>query len=843
MSLEYRFRCPLVNGLHARPASYLAEVAEQFTSRVTLINERTGAEADANSVLELVGAGIGADDSCKISVSGEDEEAALPVLIRYISEELPKHDTPLPEIADTCNASIPRLLANEEVSFFPGIPVSNGIGYGKIVHINGLTLPEGLVSQIAANTESEESKLSVALSDIQDTLANQLKSVLNSTEADILRAHLSIAKDVALSREMREMISHDHKTAAQAVVMAVENFSAKLNATSSAYLRERIVDLQDIGSQLLEAICGESFPQPNIILTERSIVVAKRLAPRQLLSLDRKYLSGLVLEDAGSTSHVVILARSFGIPTLSGIQNSVVLKSGQYAAIDAVRGLLIYPLTSAVRRFYDRELDRDRKRQAYTALCTKLPAKTADDRSIEVAANIATETEAEIAADNGAEGIGLFRTEMIFTERNNPPSEEEQFGIYKGVVERMNGRPVIIRTLDVGGDKPLAYLNLPHEDNPFLGYRGIRLYKDHENLINSQIRAIVRASAYGPTKIMAPMVSSLEEAQWFRDHIINVQKECTDSGIACDTKMQVGVMIEVPSAALIAGKMCGIVDFFSIGTNDLCQYYLAVDRGNQQVSKLYNECHPSFLRLLKTTVDEVHNNGKWIGMCGEMARSINELPLVVGLGLDEISLASPSIPAIKSAITDMEWKKCRQILESAITCSSASDVRNLLSEMGNSGRNKPLILPDLVKLDSDSRSKEEAIKELADMLYIAGRTDAPEHVEDAIWGREAIYSTGLGYGFAIPHCKTDSIKANSIGILKLKDPIEWQSIDGNPVKFVILLAIRESDKNNSHLRIFSKLARKLIDEDFRDILLNAESIEVILSSLASELEISDVCTE
>lgn len=836
MSLEYIFQCPLVNGLHARPASQLSEVVEQFESRVTLTNERTGAKADAGSVLDLVAAGVGADDSCKITVSGKDEDDALSTLIKYIEDELPGCDTPLPETKSRCNVSIPRVIANEQVSLVPGIPVSSGIGYGKVVIISGLALPEALISEVADDSAYEQEKLSCCLSNIQISLKNQLKTTSNSTETDILRAHLSIIKDATLIRKMSELISNAHRTAAQAVVEAMEIFTTKLNAAESAYLRERVVDLQDIGVQLLERICGDSFKLPDIILTEPSIVVAKNLAPRQLLSLDKTHLRGLVLEDAGTTSHAVILARSFGIPTLTKVQNAVALESGSCAVIDAARGLLIYPLTANIQRFYDRELERDHKRLAHIARCTNLPGKTADGHVIEVAANIATEAEVTTALDNGAEGIGLFRTEMIFTGRDNPPSEDEQFEIYRNIVQKMNGRPVIIRTLDVGGDKPISYLNLPSEDNPFLGYRGIRLYQDHNDLINAQMRAIVRASAYGPIKVMAPMVSSVEEAQWFRDYVSAVQKALGDCGISYDKNMQVGVMIEVPSAAMIAGQMCNVVDFFSIGTNDLCQYYLAVDRGNQLVSELYNERHPAFLKLLKTAVDEVHKNGKWIGMCGEMARNISNLPLVLGLGLDEISLASPNIPAIKSAAAKMEWADCRKILESAIACDSAIAVGNLLSNINDSNNDSSLTSPELVMLDSDSNSKDEVIKELTDMLYIAGRTDAPECVEDAIWAREAVYSTGLGYGFAIPHCKTDNIKANSISILKLKNPIEWQSVDGNPVKFVILLTIRESDKNNSHLRIFSKLARKLIDEDFRETLLKAQSIETILSNLASELD-------
>jgi fructose-specific PTS system IIA-like component len=280
-----------------------------------------------------------------------------------------------------------------------------------------------------------------------------------------------------------------------------------------------------------------------------------------------------------------------------------------------------------------------------------------------------------------------------------------------------------------------------------------------------------------------------------------------------------------------------VIDFFSIGTNDLCQYYLAVDRGNQQVSDLFNERHPSFIRLLKNIVDRAHEHGKRVGMCGEMARSVENLPLLIGLGLDEISLASPNIPAIKAAIAGLKQTECRKILDSAMECSSPIKVSTILSESFSITTEQPLVGTDMIVVNSDSRSKAEAIKELADLLYIVGRTDNPDQLEEAIWAREAVYSTGLGYGFAIPHCKTDSICANSLGILKLTHPIDWNSIDDKPTEFVILLAVRESDQNNSHMRIFSQLARKLVSDEFRESLLNARDSRSILLNLTKELDL------
>lgn len=799
-----------------------------------LTNERTGSVADIRSVLELVSADVRFDDPCRVTVSGEDENAIYKSIVEFIEKVLPGCDEPLMEVSSQSEPKIPRLLVGEDVTFLMGTAASPGIGCGKVVMLGSLVLPGFISSEIAENPNLEQAKLNTALTNVRSDLEGRLSRAASSTEADILHAHLSLVKDAALARELELLINEDRRTAGQAIVEAIDRFANKLLGTGSAYLHERIIDLQDIGAQLLEYVCDGAVKQPDIVLREPSIVVAANLAPSQLLSLERKHLRGLILENAGNTSHAVILARSSEIPVVTGVNNIGALHYGQDVVVDANRGLVVFPISAAVRCFYDKEIERERQRKNRLARYIESPAVTQDGYAIEVAANIATDAEADAAVINGADSVGLFRTEMIFSERDTPPSEEEQFEIYKRVIQSMNGRSVIIRTFDVGGDKPLPYLKLPKEENPFLGYRGIRLYPDHFELFINQLRAIVRASALGPVKVMAPMVSSVEEAQWLRASVIEIQADLKKQGIPYDDKMPVGIMVEVPSAALIIDKLSEVVDFFSIGTNDLCQYWLAVDRGNQHVSKLYSERHPSFIRLLKTIVDQARQNGKWIGMCGEMARSVENLPILIGLGLDEISLSSPNIPAIKAAINKLKLQDCRRILNSAIARDSREQVDAVLSE---SVIEQPLVCTDLIALDSDSGSKEEAIKELVDLLYVAGRTQNPVEVEEAVWSRELVYSTGLGYGFAIPHCKTDCINANSLGILKLRNPIDWNSIDDKPVDFVILLAVRESDQNNSHMRIFSKLARNLMSDEFRESLLSAKDDKAILSHLAKELDI------
>jgi len=838
MALEYSFRCPLIYGLHARPATALAELVQQYASHVTLTNERTGTTADAASVLELVSAGVLHDDPCRLVILGADEAAAHKALARFIAEELPAQDLPLPEPQPRGAATAPRVLAGEEIACITGIAASAGIGIGRVVIVGGLALPEELRAEAPADAEVELMKLQAALNGVCAAMQAQLARSASQTEAAILRASLAIVKDTAFAGQLNELVSKGRRTAAQAVVEAVQSFAARIEATGSAYLRERVVDLQDIGAQLLERLGYRGAAAEEVMLTEPSVVCAAGLAPRQFLALDRRFLRGLVLAGAGTTSHAVILARSFGIPAVVGVQDALAQLAGQEVSVDANRGVVLHPVSPAVRRFYEREMERDRKRKRRDACGVDAPAMTRDRRRVEVSANIATDAEAASALANGAEGVGLFRTEMLLAERDTPPSEDEQFEVYRRAVEAMQGRTVIIRTFDIGGDKPLPYLSLPREENPFLGNRGLRLYAEHGELIDAQLRAIARASAFGPVWVMAPMVSAVEEARWFKARVAQAQGELSAAGVGFDPHMRVGIMVEVPSAALVIDLLSIVVDFFSIGTNDLCQYFLAVDRGNRQVAALHNVRDPAFLRLLKIAADDAHRCGKWIGVCGEMARDVRNTPLLIGLGLDELSLSAPEIPAVKAAVARLDSAECRKLLEQALACDSAASVDALLGKLPSTEVRLPLVSKELIVLDSDSRTKEEVIKELADLLYVAGRTDAPDQLEEALWAREAVYSTGLGYGFAIPHCKSDGVGADSLAMLRLARPVEWGSLDGKPVGFAILLAIRESDPSDTHMRVLAKLARKLMDEGFREALGSAGDAGVMLALLARELEIN-----
>jgi len=336
---------------------------------------------------------------------------------------------------------------------------------------------------------------------------------------------------------------------------------------------------------------------------------------------------------------------------------------------------------------------------------------------------------------------------------------------------------------------------------------------------------------------LAPMVSSLEEVLWFKSQITELRGELERQSIAFDPAMPVGIMIEVPSVAFILDQLCDEVDFFSIGTNDLNQYFLAVDRDNAKVAALSNVRHPSFLRFLKHIVDDIHKKGKWVGMCGEMAGDRRNLPILIALGLDEISVPGSQIPAIKDDISRFSSSECEELFARALASRNVEEVENILRDRDTEDQPKPLLDPELILVDSECESKEEVIRELIDLLYIAGRTDDLDRLEQVVWARETVYSTGLGHGFAIPHCRSDAVRVNSIAILKLRRPIPWGSIDDQPVGIVILLAIRESDANNRHMQVLAKMARKLMTEEFRQRVLDLNDPKQLLAYFSKELDI------
>jgi len=831
---EVLFTCPLASGLHARPASKLAEVANRYASECTLTNLRNGLFANAKSVLGIIATDIRHQDRCVLLLAGADQRAASKALQAFVQEILPQCDVPLIDTASLSRGStLPRSLKAAGVTCIPGVAVSRGIAQGEVVILNRMSLPQKEPTRPGPiNSNDELDLIHTALSTVRHQMVERLKYSLTPVGSAVLQADLAMASDVLLLEKLTQQVLSGN-SATQAIMETAEYFVDLLGHSESEYIRQRSADIEEICLQLLEEVSDES-PMPSIQLSVPSVLIAETLGPQQLLQLDRRRLKALVLEHSGSTSHAAILARSLGIPTLAAVRNARLLFApGRQIVVDANRGLLIPQVSLAVQRFYEREQNTLDLRK--TAWSRTLPTESdTNTNSMEVAANASSGEEAMVAFENGADGIGLFRTEMIFLGREEPPSEQEQFAIYSEVLRAAEGRPVIIRTFDIGGDKKVPYLDLPREENPFLGYRGARIYGEYPQVLQTQLRAILRASPAGHVQIMAPMITSLEEIVAFKVAVEEAKKTLASDGIAFGSNIKIGIMIEVPAIAFSLDRICREVDFFSLGTNDLSQYFFAADRSNAHVSSHFTVRHPGFLRFLEQIVKQIQSQHKWIGVCGDMAANLRNLPLLLALNLDEISVPGAEVHEFKRALSKYDAVDCQKILERALACKNSSEVDQLLP-LQPSRQQEPLISEELVVLGSRSQTKEEVIEEMVDAFYVANRTDDRHLLEEALWAREDLYSTGLGFGFATPHCKTNAVTSDSICVLRLKDPIHWDSVDGEPVSVVVLLALRDSESASTHMQVFSILARKLMSEDFRHSLLQAETRTAVTVYLGEQL--------
>ncbi|STO57071.1 Multiphosphoryl transfer protein 1 [Grimontia hollisae] len=824
MKKEVAFTCELPNGIHARPANHLEAVCAQFKSEITLRNLRNNNAGSAKSVLSLVGTDTLLNDPCLLIIEGEDAEAAFDVLTTYLNDVFPHCDEELVAI-DEGDVTLPQSLMRHNPTLIKAKRLSAGIGKGKLVCYRDVALSLFANAVSTLSFDDVKQQVAMALLDKAEQASGQEKEIIN--------AHLGMLKDEALNDAVANGVAHGN-TLAQAIINAVDSISATLLQSSSDYLKERVLDIKDIALQLLIAAHPELNVSTEFTLTEPSIVIANDLTPSQFLGLDRHHLKGLILTQAGSTSHTVILARAFNIPAVSGVAvEECAAQEGELIYIDGGLGVVSLDPSQHVVTYFERAIWLADQRAKKESEFVNQPGKTRDGKEIEIAANIACTVEATPAFEKGAEGVGLFRTEMLFMDRATAPGEEEQFNAYKAVLEAAEGKPVIIRTMDIGGDKPIEYLNLPHEHNPFLGYRAVRIYPQFISLFHTQIRAILRAAPFGKTKVMIPMIQSIEEIRWVKEQISIVQAQLEGDGVAYG-EFELGIMVEIPSVAFLMDQFCKEVDFFSIGSNDMTQYLLAVDRDNDNVAKLYNSLAPSFLRLLDAVVSGAHEHGKWVGLCGELGANKKVLPLLVGAGLDELSMAAPSIAPTKAQLSQMDSKQCRELFVQACNCPTIADVEALLEAFSRSQEDKPLLATECVLLDCDFNSKEETIQTLVGNLGIQGRTNLVGELEGDIWAREAVFTTGLGNGFAIPHTKSDNIVHSSISIARLNKPVRWSDDEESDVEFVIMLTLNKN-QGDQHMRIFSGLARKLIHENFRNTLKTMQTEEDMIAFLTSEL--------
>jgi len=655
------------HGLHARPATALAELAKSFESKIRLrLDDRV---ADAKSLISLLKLGVENGSTLRVMADGPDADKALAALREAIEAGLEDEAEAAAEAASTAAPGQPAI--EYEGSVIAGVAASPGIAIGPICQFQRGKI---VVETMAKDPAAEASKLRHALESAKRELNDLFDEVWKKAgpgKAAIFRAHVEFLEDPEMVDEARALIDKGH-SAGWGWQQTFEARADMLAAMKDAVLSSRAVDLRDVGRRVLRLLATSVEDEPGLP-DQPVILVADDLTPSDTARLDPAYALGLCTASGGPTSHTAIIARSLDIPAVCGAGGSVLdLAEGGNAVLDGNSGLLVIKPTAAdleAARGVQRDLKAQREEERRA--CYQ-PAIMIDGARIEVVANISDPAEAEAAVNAGGEGVGLLRTEFLFLQRDSAPDEDEQAAAYTAMTKALNGLPIIIRTLDIGGDKEVPYMSMPAEDNPFLGERGIRLCLNRPELFRTQLRAIFRAAATGPVRIMYPMISTLDELTKAKAITEEVRLEMGADPV------EIGIMIEVPSAVMMAEDFAREVDFFSIGTNDLTQYTLAMDRLHPVLAKQADGLHPAVLRMIDQTVRGAKAAGKWVGACGGIAGDPRGVVILTGLGVSELSVSIPSIAAVKAQIRGMTMEKTRKIAERALRCRDAAEVRALV---------------------------------------------------------------------------------------------------------------------------------------------------------------------
>ncbi|ALS73987.1 phosphoenolpyruvate--protein phosphotransferase [Planococcus rifietoensis] len=556
-----------------------------------------------------------------------------------------------------------------------GIAASTGIAIAKAFRLEN---PELTVEQQQVGNPAEEiarfdaavAQSAAELEVIQQKTAQQI----SDKEAAIFGAHLLVLSDPELIGPIKERISADSVNAEFALQETSDMFITMFEAMDNEYMKERAADIKDVRKRLLSHLLGVKIQDPSMI-DEEVIVIAEDLTPSDTVQLNAQFVKGFITDIGGRTSHSAILARTLEIPAVVGAQNAMAtIRNGQTVIIDGLEGKIIIDPDSATIQQFEQEKSAYDAQKAEWAKLKDEPTLSADGQHVELAANIGTPKDLAGVLEHGAEGIGLYRTEFLYMGRDAFPTEDEQFDAYSKVLKGMNGKPTVVRTLDIGGDKELTYLDLPKELNPFLGLRAIRLCLEMPELFRTQLRALLRASVHGNLKIMFPMIATIEEFRQGKAMLAEEKAKLLEAGIAVSDSIEVGIMVEIPSTAVMADVFAKEVDFFSIGTNDLIQYTMAADRMNERVSYLYQPFNPAILRLVKMVIDAAHKEGKWAGMCGEMAGDDIAIPILLGLGLDEFSMSASSVLKARAQISRLSKQEMASHTDRILALSSSQEV-------------------------------------------------------------------------------------------------------------------------------------------------------------------------
>lgn len=567
-----------------------------------------------------------------------------------------------------------------------GIPASPGVAIGKVFLfdarrfiVSARKIKESDIPTEIVRFEEALIKTRTEIVAIQKKITKEM----GTHHAEIFNAHLLVLEDRMLIEEVIDRLKKEHKCVEHVFSNVLDKYIKVFAKMNDEYLKERISDIDDVGKRILKNLLGAKEKSLSD-LKEKVIVVAYDLSPSDTATMHKKNVMGFVTDIGGRTSHTAIMAKSLEIPAVVGLEKATArMSSGDILIVDGTEGIVIINPDKAVLKKYHARQSQFVKFEKNLVNLKDEPAQTIDGHRVEISANIEMPEEIDSVIAHGAEGIGLYRTEYLYMNKKGLPSEDEQFEAYKNVVTKLSGAPVIMRTLDLGGDKFLSQLEVPHEMNPFLGWRAIRFCLAQPEIFKAQLRAILRASAFGNTKLMFPMISGVEELRQAIEVLNEAKQELRAKNIKFDKDVEIGAMIEIPSAALTCDLLAKEVDFFSIGTNDLIQYSLAIDRVNEKIAYLYKPTHPAVLRLIKNIIDAGHRNKIWVGMCGEMAGEPGFGLLLLGLGLDEFSMSAATIPEMKYIIRNLKFKDAQSVAEEALTLPTGEEVEQFTNKKLN----------------------------------------------------------------------------------------------------------------------------------------------------------------
>lgn len=561
-----------------------------------------------------------------------------------------------------------------------GKGISEGIGLGKTVILKENEFK--IEKQTIKNTSAEKQHIYDAIKKVENEIENLINNI-SGTEKEIMQAYLMILQDPSLTEETIKIIEQEKCNSTYAVEVGLDKIIKTFEEMDDPYMAARSRDIEDMKKRILSKLLKiEEIDLSK--LPKDTILIAKELTTSDIAKINLKNISGIITEIGGVNSHMAIIARTNEIPAIVGIKHIFEnIKENDYIALNGTTGeIFLNPTQDKIKELAKNQENLKQEKQELEKYKNE-KAITKDGHQVELLANIGGPQDIQIVIDNTAEGVGLLRSEFLYMDAKDFPTEEEQFEAYKKIAQSLENKRLVIRTLDIGGDKDLKYMKLPKEENPFLGYRAIRIYLDNKDLFKVQLRAILRASSYGNVAIMLPMISSIEELRKSKEIIEEVKQELKTKNIKFNQNIEVGIMVEIPSSAVMADEFAKECDFFSIGTNDLIQYTIAVERGNENVANLYTHFNPAVIRLIKSAIDGAHKNGIICGMCGEAAGDVNFIPLLVGLGLDEFSMNANKILKARKLITTLELKDCKKLANEVLQLTSTEEVKKVLEKFSS----------------------------------------------------------------------------------------------------------------------------------------------------------------